>query len=110
MAVGKGKILQNGKVRPIDLGMGDRVLFGTYSGTEVKVAGEELIVARGRQHGRHRRAAGRTEGLSGGQDMAVKEVRFSEDACPGPSGASAGARRGGLESAPPNPICAARCS
>lgn len=46
MAVGKGKILQNGKVRPIDLGMGDRVLFGTCSGTEVKVAGEELIVAR----------------------------------------------------------------
>jgi len=33
--VSKGKILENGTVRPIDLGMGDRVLFGTYSGTEV---------------------------------------------------------------------------
>src|SRR5438105_10860355 len=46
MAVGKGKILENGKVRPMDLRAGDRVLFGKYSGTEVKVAGEELIVAR----------------------------------------------------------------
>jgi chaperonin GroES len=46
MAVGKGKILENGKVRPMDLKVGDRVLFGKYSGTEVKVAGEELIVAR----------------------------------------------------------------
>jgi chaperonin GroES len=45
-AVGKGKILQNGKVRPMDLKVGDRVLFGKYSGTELKVAGEELIVAR----------------------------------------------------------------
>ena len=46
MAVGEGKILENGKVRPMDLRVGDRVLFGKYSGTEVKVAGEELIVAR----------------------------------------------------------------
>jgi chaperonin GroES len=46
MAVGRGKILENGKVRPMDLKVGDRVLFGKYSGTEVKVAGEELIVAR----------------------------------------------------------------
>jgi chaperonin GroES len=46
IAVGKGKILENGKVRPMDLKVGDRVLFGKFSGTEVKVAGEELIVAR----------------------------------------------------------------
>jgi chaperonin GroES len=46
MAVSRGKILENGKVRPMDLKVGDRVLFGKYSGTEVKVAGEELIVAR----------------------------------------------------------------
>jgi chaperonin GroES len=46
IAVGKGKILENGKVRPLDLQVGDRVLFGNYSGTEVTVAGEELIVAR----------------------------------------------------------------
>lgn len=46
VAVGQGKVLDNGKTRPMDLKIGDRVLFGKYSGTEVKVAGEELIVAR----------------------------------------------------------------
>ncbi len=46
MAIGNGKILENGKVRPMDLKVGDRVPFGKFSGTEVKVAGEELIVAR----------------------------------------------------------------
>ena len=46
VAVGKGKVLDNGKIRPMDLKVGDRVLFGKYSGTEVKVAGEELVVAR----------------------------------------------------------------
>jgi chaperonin GroES len=46
IAVGRGKILDNGKVRPMDLKVGDRVLFGKYSGTEVKLGGEELIVAR----------------------------------------------------------------
>ena len=46
MAVGKGKILENGEVRPLDLKTGDKVLFGKYSGTEVKVDGEELLVMR----------------------------------------------------------------
>ena len=46
VAVGQGKVLANGKVRPTDLQAGDRVLFGKYSGTEVKLNGEELIVAR----------------------------------------------------------------
>ena len=46
VAVGQGKVLANGKVRPSDLKAGDRVLFGKYSGTEVKLNGEELIVAR----------------------------------------------------------------
>ena len=46
VAVGQGKVLDNGKVRPMDLKVGDRVLFGKYSGTEVKVGGQELIVAR----------------------------------------------------------------
>ena len=46
VAVGQGKVLANGKVRPTDLKAGDRVLFGKYSGTEVKLNGEELIVAR----------------------------------------------------------------
>ena len=45
-AVGKGKILENGEVRPLDVKVGDRVLFGKYSGTEIKVAGEELLVMR----------------------------------------------------------------
>jgi chaperonin GroES len=46
IAVGKGKILENGDVRPLDLKVGDKVLFGKYSGTEVKVDGEELLVMR----------------------------------------------------------------
>ena len=46
LAVGKGKIMENGDIRPLDLKKGDRVLFGKYSGTEVKVDGEELLVMR----------------------------------------------------------------
>jgi chaperonin GroES len=45
-AVGNGKILESGDVRPLDVKVGDRVLFGKYSGTEVKVGGEELLVMR----------------------------------------------------------------
>ena len=44
VAVGKGKIAENGDVRPLDVKVGDKVLFGKYSGTEVKVDGEDLIV------------------------------------------------------------------
>ena len=43
VAVGKGKILDNGDVRPLDLQVGDKVLFSKYGGTEVKVDGEELL-------------------------------------------------------------------
>lgn len=46
IAVGNGKILESGEVRPLDLKVGDKVLFGKYSGTEVKVEGEELLVMR----------------------------------------------------------------
>jgi chaperonin GroES len=46
IAVGKGKILENGEVRPLDVKVGDKVLFGKYSGTEVKVIGEEYLVMR----------------------------------------------------------------
>ncbi len=46
LAVGKGKILDNGEVRPLDLKVNDVVLFGKYSGTEVKVDGDELLVMR----------------------------------------------------------------
>jgi chaperonin GroES len=46
VAVGKGKILKNGDIRPVDLKIGDRILFGKYSGTEVKMDGDELVVMR----------------------------------------------------------------
>ncbi len=46
VAVGNGKKLDNGDVRPLDLKVGDRVLFGKYSGTEVKIGGDELLVMR----------------------------------------------------------------
>jgi chaperonin GroES len=46
IAIGKGKILDNGDVRPLDVKVGNKVLFGKYSGTEVKVDGEELVVMR----------------------------------------------------------------
>jgi chaperonin GroES len=46
VAVGNGKVLESGDVRKLDLKKGDKVLFGKYSGTEVKVDGEELLVMR----------------------------------------------------------------
>jgi chaperonin GroES len=46
VAVGNGKILENGEVRALDVKVGDKVLFGKYSGTEVKVENEELLVMR----------------------------------------------------------------
>ena len=44
VAVGKGKKDDNGKLIPIDVKVGDRVLFGKWSGTEVKLDGEELLI------------------------------------------------------------------
>ena len=46
VAVGNGKILEDGKVRKLEVKKGDRVLFGKYSGQEVKVDGEELVILR----------------------------------------------------------------
>lgn len=46
VAIGKGKILENGQVRPLDVKVNDVVLFGKYSGTEVKINSEELLVMR----------------------------------------------------------------
>ncbi|OQW93489.1 MAG: co-chaperone GroES [Beggiatoa sp. IS2] len=46
VAVGKGKILENGQVRPLDVKVNDKVLFGKYSGTEIKIDGEEVLVMR----------------------------------------------------------------
>ncbi len=46
VAVGNGKILDSGEVRKLDVKKGDKILFGKYSGTEVKVDGEEYLVMR----------------------------------------------------------------
>lgn len=46
IAVGNGKTLDSGEVRALDVKVGDKVLFGKYSGNEVKVDGEEVIVMR----------------------------------------------------------------
>ena len=46
IAVGNGKILEDGKVRPLDVKVGDRILFGKYSGSTVKMEGTEYLVMR----------------------------------------------------------------
>ena len=46
IAVGNGKILEDGNVRALEVKKGDRVLFGKYSGTEVKIEGEEHLILR----------------------------------------------------------------
>jgi chaperonin GroES len=46
LATGNGKVQENGQLRPLDVKVGDRVLFGKYSGQTVKVEGEELLVMR----------------------------------------------------------------
>ena len=46
VSVGKGKINEEGKVRPLDVKDGDRILFGKYSGTEIKLDNEDFIIMR----------------------------------------------------------------
>jgi chaperonin GroES len=46
IAVGNGKVLEDGKQRPLDVKKGDRILFGKYSGTEIKVDGVEHLILR----------------------------------------------------------------
>jgi chaperonin GroES len=46
IAVGKGKVRDDGKVSPLDVKVGDRVLFSKYAGTEVKIEGEEYLIMR----------------------------------------------------------------
>ena len=46
IAAGKGKVNEEGKVRPLDVKEGDRILFGKYSGTEIKIDGDEFIIMR----------------------------------------------------------------
>ena len=44
IAVGKGKVNEDGKVLPLDVKVGDRILFGKYSGSEIKIDGEEHLI------------------------------------------------------------------
>ena len=44
IAVGNGKILEDGKIRPLDVKKGDKILFGKWSGTEVKLDGADLLI------------------------------------------------------------------
>ena len=46
VAIGNGKVLEDGTVKKVDVKVGDRVLFGKYSGTEVKIEGEERLIVR----------------------------------------------------------------
>jgi chaperonin GroES len=46
IAIGNGKILEDGSVRKLDVKKGDKILFGKYSGTEVKIEGEEHLIMR----------------------------------------------------------------
>jgi chaperonin GroES len=46
VSVGNGKVLEDGTLRPLDMKAGDRVLFGKYTGAEIKLDGEELLVLR----------------------------------------------------------------
>ena len=46
VAVGKGKLLDDGKIAPLELKAGDKILFGKYAGTEVKMEGEEHLIMR----------------------------------------------------------------
>src|SRR5215467_797670 len=46
ISAGKGKINEEGKVRPLDVKEGDRILFGKYSGTEIKLDGEDFVIMR----------------------------------------------------------------
>jgi chaperonin GroES len=46
MSVGKGKLLEDGSTRPLDVKVGDRILFGKYGGTEINIEGEEYLILR----------------------------------------------------------------
>jgi chaperonin GroES len=45
-AVGKGKVREDGKIQPLDVKKGDRILFGKYAGTDIKIEGEEHLIMR----------------------------------------------------------------
>jgi chaperonin GroES len=46
VAVGKGKVNDDGKINPLDVKVGDKILFGKYAGSEIKIEGEEHLIMR----------------------------------------------------------------
>jgi chaperonin GroES len=46
LAVGNGRVLEDGTKLPVDVKVGDRILFGKYSGTDIKIDGEEVVIVR----------------------------------------------------------------
>lgn len=46
IAIGKGKVLESGKTEPLEVKVGDKVLYGRYSGTEIKIDGEDYLIVR----------------------------------------------------------------
>ena len=46
IAVGQGRVSEDGKVRPLDVKKGDKVLFGKYAGTEIKIEGDDFLMMR----------------------------------------------------------------
>jgi chaperonin GroES len=46
IAVGQGRVAEDGKIRPLDVKRGDRILFGKYAGTEIKIDGDEYLMMR----------------------------------------------------------------
>jgi len=71
IAVGKGKSNEEGRVFPLDVKEGDRVLFGKYSGTEIKIDGEEYIIMREEE------ALGILQGAHSGKPHKEKETAGS---------------------------------
>ena len=66
VAVGPGARDESGKLSPLDVKAGDRILFGKWSGTEVKIDGEDLLIMKEvRHHGRHRGCQRQPEGRLG---------------------------------------------
>ena len=83
IAVGPGGRDESGKLIPIDVKAGDKVLFGKWSGTEVKIDGEELLDHEGvRHHGRDRRLR-RLEESRLNQDLPTQSLRTENNGCQG---------------------------
>ena len=81
VAVGPGARGEDGKVHPLDVKAGDRVLFGKWSGTEVKLDGEELMIMKEVRHHGHRRGAPPLRNAAEKETiMAAKDIRLGTDA------------------------------